>query len=249
MAVIWQERTSQKRYQVRSAGQSVRLYTNGVFHSQYNPAHLFQGSLWDMLALPCLAAASDAERLTGLVLGVGGGATMRYIQGYASWQRIVGVDLDARHLFVARQFFGVQGRGVKLVKDDALRFVANGSAGRVDYLVDDLFGEARDETGLPTRAVEITADWLDTLQTRLTDGGVLVLNVESVRQSKRVMRTLRQTGGFRSVFLVSNDQYYNVVMACAKREVTRHQFLHAWKALRGPRNLPCKITFHQLTDV
>ena len=52
MAIIWQFTEGQTNYQVRSAGATLRLYTNGAFHSQYNPNHLFTGGIWDLLAVP-----------------------------------------------------------------------------------------------------------------------------------------------------------------------------------------------------
>lgn len=249
MAIVWQKRTAQKRYQVRSAGRTVRLYTDGVFHSQYNPAHGFRGSLWDMLALPCLALKEDCVDAKGLILGVGGGAVMRYVQGYRSWRRMTGVDLDKQHLHIAEQFFGVHGRGIELIEDDAVRFVGRAGGERVDYLVDDLFGEEHDATGLPIRAVKITQGWLHALSGRLTDQGVLVFNVESHPQARQAVRALKKVGGFNSVFYVANELYHNVIVACLKQPFTRQQFLRSWQSLRGARPLPCKVTFQQLTNV
>ncbi len=38
MAVLWQKKTAGQHYEVRTAGNSRRLYKNGVCHSQFNPA-------------------------------------------------------------------------------------------------------------------------------------------------------------------------------------------------------------------
>ena len=54
MAIVWQRKIKGRDYQVRSAGKSLRLYTEGVFHTQYNPDHLLSGGIWDLLALPAL---------------------------------------------------------------------------------------------------------------------------------------------------------------------------------------------------
>lgn len=63
MAVIWQRRHNQQHYEVRTAGRSVRLYTNGVFHSQYNPAHIMSGGVWDLLCLPLLLRHQPSYQL------------------------------------------------------------------------------------------------------------------------------------------------------------------------------------------
>ena len=52
MAVLFEKVANGRVYQVRSAGNSRRLYTDGVFHSQYNPNHIITGSVWDLLFLP-----------------------------------------------------------------------------------------------------------------------------------------------------------------------------------------------------
>ena len=52
MAVIWSKTTKDTHFEVRRAGRSVRLYSNGVFHSQYNPANPISGTVWDLLLLP-----------------------------------------------------------------------------------------------------------------------------------------------------------------------------------------------------
>ena len=37
MAILWQQTIDGNHYEVRTAGGSVRLYRNGVNHSQWNP--------------------------------------------------------------------------------------------------------------------------------------------------------------------------------------------------------------------
>ncbi|QKQ25565.1 hypothetical protein [Candidatus Reidiella endopervernicosa] len=54
MALLWYRKEGESRYEVRSAGATRRLYTNGVFHSQYNPNRPISGSVWGLLMLPAL---------------------------------------------------------------------------------------------------------------------------------------------------------------------------------------------------
>ncbi|MFC6979877.1 hypothetical protein ACFQH7_14350 [Microbulbifer taiwanensis] len=94
---------------MRSHGASVRLYSNGVFHSQWNPRDPLKGSLWELLLLPAFFLPGRQVRSV-LLLGVGGGALIRLLQQFVGPEKIVGVDLDATHLRIARKYFGVQGR-------------------------------------------------------------------------------------------------------------------------------------------
>ena len=76
MALLWSEQDGDSRYEVRSAGNTRRLYTNGVFHSQYNPNNPVTGSVWDLLLLPAFFLPPGRPRRV-LVLGVGGGENIR----------------------------------------------------------------------------------------------------------------------------------------------------------------------------
>lgn len=59
MAIVWSRQLSGVHYEVRSAGNSLRLYTDGVFHSQYNPCRLITGHVWDLLMLPAFFLSSE----------------------------------------------------------------------------------------------------------------------------------------------------------------------------------------------
>ena len=101
MALLWHKQDGNTRYEVRSAGNTRRLYTNGVFHSQYNSTQPVTGSVWDLLLLPAFfLPASSLKRV--LVLGVGGGAVIRQLNHFLQPEQIVGVELNPVHLEVAR---------------------------------------------------------------------------------------------------------------------------------------------------
>lgn len=108
MAIIWEKKIKGVAYQVRTAGSSVRLYTNKVFHSQWNPNAVLCGGVWDLLLLPAFMLAKPTQIKNVLVLGVGGGAVIRALSHCLGPNKITGVDLDATHLSIAKRFFGVK---------------------------------------------------------------------------------------------------------------------------------------------
>lgn len=75
MAVLWEKHVDGVRYQVRAAGRTRRFYTDGVFHSQYNPLNPVTGHVWDLLMIPAFFYATGSVGRV-LVLGVGGGAVI-----------------------------------------------------------------------------------------------------------------------------------------------------------------------------
>ncbi|MBB5210615.1 spermidine synthase [Microbulbifer hydrolyticus] len=180
MALVWQKQVGDSRYEVRSHGATVRLYSNGVFHSQWNPDDPLKGSLWELLLLPVFFRPVQQVRRV-LILGVGGGALIRLLQRFVAPEVIVGVDIDRHHLTVARRFFGV--RDAELVCGDAREYVAElGAADGVehfDLIVDDLFGHCG---GVAERAIEADIPWCESLLKLLSQNGLVVSNFGSRKE-------------------------------------------------------------------
>ena len=140
MSIVWQKTAGQDHYEIRNAGNSIRLYRNGVLHTQYNPRHPVSGNLWDLLLLPAFFREPATIRRV-LVLGVGGGAVIRLLNRFLEPDSITGVELNPTHISVARRFFGIDRRQAMLVHDDAVKWLGKYRGPPFDYIVDDLFGE------------------------------------------------------------------------------------------------------------
>jgi spermidine synthase len=221
MSLLWERRVDGTLYQVRSAGLTRRLYTNGVFHSQYNPRRPVSGSVWDLLFLPAFFLPPAVLRRV-LVLGVGGGAVIRQLQRFVRPDSIVGIELNAVHLSVARRFFGVKGAGVTLQRADAVDWVKRYRGPGFDMIVDDLFGDC---DGEPQRAVVTDGRWVDRLERCLGPGGMIVSNFASTLEldvSAFVADPLRRRR-FASAFRLTTPQNYNAVGVFLKRQATTAQ--------------------------
>lgn len=211
MAVIWAKTVNDTHFEVRRAGRSVRLYTNGVFHSQYNPANPVTATVWNLLLLPAFFRPAGAIRQV-LVLGVGGGAVIRLLDRFVAPGHIIGVDLNATHLYVARRFFGITQTVADLVEADAVDWLHRYSGPRFDLIIDDLFGE---QGGEPVRTVAADRDWLGILSRNLAEDGVLVMNFVGTRMLRETCRTLHHAGPGHSAsaFRLSLPGYENAVGA------------------------------------
>jgi spermidine synthase len=175
MSLLWEQTDGDNRYQVRAAGRALRLYTNGVFHSQYNPHRPVTGNVWDLLMLPAFFYPPGRIRRV-LMLGVGGGAVIQQLRHFVQPELITGIELSAVHLTVAERFFGVRGDDVQLVEADAVAWLRDYHGEPFDMIVDDLFGEVGGE---PVRAVRADRVWVSLLYSRLRAGGVIVGNFAS----------------------------------------------------------------------
>jgi len=172
MAVIWHKQVEGKRYEVRAAGQTRRLYTDGVFHSQYNPRHSLTGNVWDLLSLPGFFLEPGRLR-RALVLGVGGGTVIRQLRQWHPGLHVTGIELNPIHLYIARRFFNLADPAVTLVEADAIAWMQSYSGEPFDLIVDDLFFE---EEGEPCRAVKADRFWMRCLDTALSANGMLSMN-------------------------------------------------------------------------
>lgn len=187
MAVLWQQKTGDRHYEVRTAGHTRRLYTNGVLHSAFNRFRPITGDVWDLLLIPAFFHRRQAATRV-LVLGVGGGAAIRQLAHFLDPADIVGVERDTVHLYIARRFFEVDRDGVTLIEDDAVTWLAHYTGAPFDIIIDDLFGE---QSRMPVRAVPADGVWFRCLLRRLRPRGLLVVNFGSPSE-------LRQSGYFTS---------------------------------------------------
>jgi spermidine synthase len=218
VSLLWERRVGATLYQVRSAGRTRRLYTNGVLHTQYNPRRPVTGSVWDLLFLAAYFQPPGSLRRV-LVLGVGGGAVIRQLQRFVRPETIVGVDLSAVHLSVARRFFDVRGAGLSLERADAVDWVENYRGAGFDLIVDDLFGDC---DGEPQRAVLTDTRWVDSLERCLNPDGMVVSNFASSLEldvSAFVADPVRRRR-FASAFRLTTPQNYNAVGVFLRRRTT-----------------------------
>lgn len=178
MALVWETHVDDNHYQVRSAGGSVRLYKNKVFHSQWNESRPLSGGVWDLLFIPSLFLPEGCIKRV-LLLGVGGGAVIRQYLTFFQIDQLVGVELDPMHIKIAREHFGVRQRNVELVVADAIKWVESYSGPGFDVVIEDLFTE---QDGEPVRVAEASAAWFRSLRKLLRTDGTLIVNFEDPAQ-------------------------------------------------------------------
>ena len=216
MALVFRQSENMTTYEVRSAGKSLRLYTNGVFHSQYHPDYLFNGGIWDALSLPAIFTPRHLEKI--LVLGVGGGTVIHQLAQLTSPVSIIGIDINAMHLKIAQKHFSLKHPCLKLIHGDAVAYTA-ASKNQFDMIVDDIFLEGENN---PYRPVAQSGRWLELLSARLGENGILVRNHLSQREAAS---SLEQHGEYiQSSFLsgieITVPCYENAIHVYCKNALT-----------------------------
>ena len=180
MAIEWSKKVNNCHYEVRSAGATRRLYTNKVFHSQYNPNKVIQGGIWDLLYLPAFSYPQSTIKRV-LVLGVGGGTILQQIKKYLKPDSITGIELNPVHLYVAQNYFALKHSGIKLIKDDAISWLTNYKGEKFDLIIDDLFGH---HNGEADRVIKVNQQWANKLLNQLNPEGMLTINFGSNNELK-----------------------------------------------------------------
>lgn len=208
MAILWQKQIDDTHYEIRTAGRSRRLYTNGVCHSQYHPERTHNGGMWSLLMLPVFFHPTARVRRV-LVLGVGGGSVIHLLQRFAAPVEITGIELNRIHLQIARQFFGIKKSMAKLYCADAVQWLNAYDGPAFDMIIDDLFGN---DTNLE-RAVPADTPWCKTLLKNLNHNGILVMNFIGAKalRSSACVTNPGITRHFKSAFQLSLPAYENAI--------------------------------------
>ena len=192
MALVWQKQTKDTLYEVRSAGQSLRLYTNKVFHTQYNPRNPLTGHIWDLLMLPAFFyQPGEIKRV--LVMGVGGGAVIHLLKHFVKAEKIIGIELNPVHIQIAKKFFKLDSKQVTLVKADAVNWLKNYRGEKFDLIIDDLFAE---QDGEPLPVVNANRGWFESMLKHLSQQGIIVRNFIDKKE-------LQQSAGLKNKFIAS----------------------------------------------
>ncbi len=181
MPVLWEAELEGTTYSVRSHGATIRLYSNGVFHSQWNPDRPFNGGIWDCLSLPVLYRPPENTKRV-LLLGLGGGAVVQQLSTLIAFDRLTAVDIDAVHIDIAQRWFQVHDECVELIHADAISWLSHYNGQAFDLIIDDLFGH---DEGQPVRAAALSSEWIDLLRTHLEHDGLLIVNSIDARKLKK----------------------------------------------------------------
>lgn len=247
--VVWQQYKNNNHYQLRKAGNSLRLYRNEVFHSQYNGGRFLNGGVWDMLWLPIFFRPVDRP-LRILMLGLGAGAAIKKIQQYACIDQVIAVDIDATHIYIAKKFLHLTDRSISLQRADAEQWLSRYNGPAFDIIIDDLFYE---QDGEPLRAVDLHSNngaWLSLLKRHLLKGGLLIANCTSPAEARSlVSKTSSSRRVFKYGMRFSKSAYANILAVVSDMPVTRQQWRVYLAASAGSARLKEAEAAHTLRSL
>lgn len=172
---------------------------------------LWNLSIYDLFCLgPLVAPAKEM-----LILGMGGGTSIRQYQQFFPEIKIDAVEIDPKIITIAQeQFFLKEGNNLKIYEADARAFLAK-TGSKYDIVEVDLF------QGTPTPPFyTVTREFFQSALARLNLGGVLIMNVYAPGKReilKPVLETVNSV--FPSIFYVKTGDSFMVLAVTDKTGV------------------------------
>jgi spermidine synthase len=155
-----------------------------------------------------------------LIVGLGGGSMVHYLQQTDPEVKIDAVEIDPLVVKLAADMFGTQpSENVNIVTADGLKFIADAEDGSYDVIYMDAFlkpSAETDETGAPLALR--TQQFYKQLQQKLVPGGVVAFNLNPHAQLEADLRELTQA--FPQLYVFPMSQF-NGVVAIGTRDSKR----------------------------
>lgn len=152
-----------------------------------------------------------------LIIGLGAGSMVRFLERYEPDLLIEAVDIDPVILEVATNYFGTrESKNVKLIAADGLRYIREVNTS-YDVIYMDAFlkpSMSTDDTGVPLQMK--TVDFYREMQDKLAVGGAVVFNLNWHKGIKDDLATIREAFASSHLFEVPRSGNFVVVATKAK---------------------------------
>lgn len=170
----------------------------------------------------------------GLLVGLGGGAMVRFLNHFFPDVRLDAVEIDPAIVKVARDYFGTRpGPRTRIITEDAFTYFKR-TTHRYDVIYMDAFlkpSESTDSTGVPLRLKRVA--FLKSLHARLKGEGLVVFNLNENIETPTDIQNIREAFPSVYVFRVPGSGNLVVVGSLARKKVTNDELRN--RALRLDR--------------
>jgi spermidine synthase len=133
------------------------------------PSSVLTGDVWDGHLVDHFAGRSEPPRRVA-ILGNAAGTTSRAYEEFFPRTRVDGVEIDSELSEIGRRWFDMNNPRLHLYHEDARPFLR-----RIDARYDVISVDAYRQPYIPFYLT--TKEFFETVRDRLTDGGVLIVNV------------------------------------------------------------------------
>jgi spermidine synthase len=194
------------------------IFTKGWIQTLIHKRHPEKPYLPYMRAM--LATVEATASGSGCLLGLGGGGMLHALSPFFPGYRFTAVEVNAEVIQVALQYFYLDKiKNLEIVQEDAALWIANSR-----QKFDNIWVDLADAQEFPAACCQ-EAFFVDCKE-RLTERGLLAINLVSLQQEARIFTWIR-TLFSGSTLLIPIGNYRNKVMLAATKDT-----LSTWIELR-----------------
>ncbi len=232
--------TPWQRMEVWRGRDEVEFRVAGAAHAWWHRHRLVSGYAWDLLTAACLLVPHRADRraarppLSVLMLGLGGGTSLRLLKHLVPDARITAVEIDGEMTRLARRHMELDALGVEVVHADARQWVAS-CRSRFDVIVDDLYLAGDDDV---YRVGTLESHWRK-LQGLLSARGLLAANLVTGCGHRTVQSAMRRRfcAAFPVVRSLATPASLNETLVGGCKVEGRAALTRAGRALEHPEDV------------
>jgi len=149
----------------------VEFRVTGAIHAWWHRDHLLTGLAWDNIAAGVLSHPGEPKSL--LMLGLGGGTSLRTLRHLQPELAITAVEIDGEMIRLAREYMHLDEIGAEIVTGDAYAWLLKNRR-KFDVIFDDVYGVTSEDVARPGI---YTPELLTALHRSLAKDGVFAANL------------------------------------------------------------------------
>lgn len=195
-----------------------------AIHSVYDPDALLTGGPWDYFMLGPLFNPPPATGATpavdsALIIGLAGGTAARELLAAYPPIEVVGVELDPKIVEVGKEYFELEQPNIDVVTADG-RYYLKTTDRRFDLIGVDAYRQPYIPFHLTTR------EFFQEISDRLTENGVVVINVGRTATDYRLVDAIARTMNavYPDVYAIDVEGYRNTMLVATKQPTEVDQF-------------------------
>jgi MFS family permease len=176
--IIFSKESPYSHVEVETQGKWLWLKPeNNFIYSIYHPERIVTGYYWDYY---CIAPIIQNKAGNCLVLGMGGGTSVRQFLHFWPDLNIDALDIDPVVVNVATSMFGIpqNAPNLNIIIEDARTYLQKTEKKKYDFIQIDLF---RGGVSIPFYLA--TKEFFELCQDRLKPGGLIIMNVNALQKN------------------------------------------------------------------